>query len=263
MKVGIVQFEPKFGEAKHNLDRIEAEIQPPVDLVVLPELCTSGYQFVNHHEIEELAEEIPSGPSIKRLTQIAKDKDCVIVAGLPERSGDVFYNSAVVLNPKGVMAKYRKLHLFYEEKDFFAPGDIPLQVVDIGPAKIGVLICFDWIFPEATRTLALQGADIICLPANLLTPYCQNAMVTRSIENQVYTVVANRTGFEARGGKKPLYFTGGSQISDCKGNVLYSASKEKHEFHVEKIHPKLTRDKWFTDRNNLFDDRRTEFYVLK
>lgn len=263
MKVGFFQFEPKFGATKHNLDKIEAEIKSPVDLVVLPELCTSGYQFVNHHELEELAEEMPSGPSVKRLQKIAKDNNCVLIAGLPERADDKFYNTAIVLNAEGIIAKYRKLHLFYEEKDFFNPGDIPLQVVDIGLATIGVLICFDWIFPEATRTLALQGADIICLPANLLTRYCQNAMVTRSVENQVYTVVANRTGFEARGGKKPLYFTGNSQICDCKGNVLYSASREKHEFHVEEIHPTLTRDKWFTDRNNLFDDRRPEFYDLK
>ena len=260
MRVGVFQFEPKFGAVRENLDRIAAAIRPPVDLVVLPELCTSGYQFTNHYELEELAEEIPSGPSISRFIEIAGKTDCTIVAGLPERDGGRFYNSAVVVNGDGVLGTYRKIHLFYEEKDLFTPGNSPLEIFDIGAAKIGVLICFDWIFPEATRNLALQGAEIICLPSNLLMPYCQDAMVTRAIENQVYTVVANRIGFEARGGKKPMYFTGNSQIADCKGNVLYKGSGNKQEFHVEKVHPTLAHNKWITERNNIFEDRRPEFY---
>lgn len=262
MKVGIFQFEPKFGAVKGNLDRIEAAIQPPVDLVVLPELCTSGYQFTNHHELMELAEQIPGGPSVERLAEIAKKKKCAIVAGLPERDGDTFYNSAVVVNQNGFIGKYRKIHLFLEEKDFFSPGDLPFETYDIGKARIGILICFDWIFPEASRTLTLLGAEIICLPANLLLPHCQNAMITRAIENQVYTVVANRIGYESRGGKKPLYFTGQSQIADCKGNILFSAPKEKQSFHVEQVHVSLTQNKWITERNNIFDDRRPDFYQM-
>ena len=88
----------------------------------------------------------------------------VIVAGLPERAGAACYNSAVVVGPSGFIGCYRKTHLFFEETLFFTPGDTGFQVWDIGLAKIGVMICFDWYYPEAARTLALKGAEIICHP---------------------------------------------------------------------------------------------------
>ena len=262
MKIGFYQFRPLFGQVEANLKQIEEAVTGPVDLLVLPELCTSGYQFVNREEVAAVAEPVPGGPTSERLTQLARRIGGTVVAGLPERDGERFYNSAVIAGPEGVIGKYRKLHLFFEEKDFFTPGEGPLQIFDLGTAKIGVMICFDWIFPEIARTLALKGAEILVLPANLVLPYCQGAMITRAIENRVFTVVANRIGEEARAGKPPLRFTGHSQIASPRGEALAYAPQNEAALEIVEIDPAEARNKWITSRNHLFEDRRPELYEL-
>ena len=121
---------------------------------------------------------------------------------------------------------YRKTHLFAEEKKWFDPGDTGFQVFDMGQVKIGVMICFDWWFPESARVLALKGADIFCHPANLVMPQCQRVMPAHSLLNGVFTITANRVGTEERGGKAPLQFTGKSQIVDPRGEVLVKLDGE-------------------------------------
>ena len=180
------------------LDRADA------DLIVLPELCASGYQFVSQQEVMTLSESVPNGPTTQRLIDLAKRRRMTIVAGLPERAGAACYNSAVVVGPSGFIGCYRKTHLFFEETLFFTPGDTGFQVWDIGPAKIGVMICFDWYYPEAARTLALKGAEIICHPSNLILPNCPDSMPVRCLENRVFAITCNRTGSEVRGGKDQL-----------------------------------------------------------
>ncbi len=160
------------------------------------------------------------------------------------------------------MGKYRKLHLFDEEKLFFSPGNLELPVFKIGSVTVGLLVCFDWIFPEAARTLALKGAEIICQPANLVLPYCQGAMVTRAIENRVFTVTANRVGSEARGGKPLLHFTGKSQVVSPKGEKLLTFSEKEEHLRVVEIEPTEARDKWVTPRNHIFEERRPDSYEL-
>jgi|Deesub1362B_J571_1020462.scaffolds.fasta_scaffold05936_2 predicted amidohydrolase len=262
MRIGIYQFAPVFGDREANLRRIESAVTEPVDLLVLPELCTTGYQFVDQKEVYSVAEEVPGGPTTRHLVKLARRINGAVVAGLAEKDDEKIYNTAVVVTPHGYIGKYRKLHLFFEEKEFFLPGNLPLRVWDIGPARIGVMICFDWIFPEVARILALQGADILCLPANLVLPYCQSAMVVRSIENRVFAVVANRIGTETRGGKQPLTFTGKSQVSSPKGNVLLQAPAEGEGFYTVDVDPSQARDKQITSRNHLFQDRRPEYYGL-
>ena len=155
-----------------------------------------------------LAEAVPDGKTTKRFVEIAARRGVTIVAGLAERAGAHYFNSAVVVGPKGFIGCYRKTHLFFEETLFFTPGDSGFHVWDIGLAKVGVMICFDWYYPEAARTLALQGADIITHPSNLVLPHCPDSMVTRCLENRVFSVTANRIGSEARGGKDRLTFIG-------------------------------------------------------
>ena len=163
MRIGFFQFAPVFGEVSHNLDKVVETLgQADADLIVLPELFASGYQFVSQQEVITLSESVPNGPTTQRLIDLAKRRRMVIVAGLPERAGPACYNSAVVVGPSGFIGCYRKTHLFFEETLFFTPGDTGFQVWDIGLAKIGVMICFDWYYPEAARTLALKGAEIIC-----------------------------------------------------------------------------------------------------
>jgi len=265
MKIGYLQFNPSFGKKEENLERtlhLVNEIE--TDLLVFPELFNTGYLFTSQEEVKELSEEIPQGPTFSRLLEVAHRKKMHIVAGILERAKDKFYNSGILLQPEGKFFLYRKAHLFFEEKLWFSPGDTPFQVQDIGQAKIGLLICFDWIFPEAMRVLALKGAQIICHMANLVLPYGQAAMITRAIENRVFVITANRIGTEKREGKE-WKFTGNSQIVDPSGNILVKSKEDKEEIRIVEVDPSLASQKWITPQNELFRDRRIDLYqeILK
>ena len=122
------------------------------------------------------------------------------------------------------------------------------------------MICFDWVFPEVARTLALQGADLLCHPANLVLTFCQKAMLTRCLENSVFAVTANRTGIEIRPRGK-LAFTGQSQITGPQGKVIVRSNSESQELILCEIDIESARDKSITDNNDLFIDRRPEYYT--
>lgn len=263
MRVGFYQFDPQFGEVAENLDRVTAKLeQADADLVVLPELFASGYQFLSQEEAQQLAEPVPDGPTVRRLADVAKRRNVHLVAGLPERSGLRCYNSAVVVGPSGFLGCYRKTHLFYEETQWFTPGDSGFSVWDIGWAKIGVMICFDWYYPEAARTLALQGADIICHPSNLVLPNCPDSMPVRCLENRVFAVTCNRIGSEARGGKERLTYIGQSEVVTPKGVIQYRASRDQEELTIVDIDPVQARDKRLNRYNDLLRDRRTSLYTM-
>ncbi len=231
------------------------------DLVVLPELFTSGYQFTSRREVERLAEEIPGGYTTRRLIALARSKRLFIVAGLPERKGAGLFNSSILVGPEGFIDVYRKAHLFYEEKLWFSPGNTYLKVWDIGIARVGMMICFDWFFPEVARVLSLKGADIICHPANLVLPHCPNAMVTRCLENRVYAITADRIGYEERGEKERLAFIGTSQVVSPSGEVLCRASQDKEEVKILDIDPREARKKAVNRHNDLLKDRRIDLYA--
>jgi predicted amidohydrolase len=261
MRVGYLQFEPSFGETKRNLDAVSTRLaRIEADLIVLPELFTSGYQFVSKAEVESLAEPVPNGPTTRRLSDIARDRGMYLVAGLSERSGDRYYNSAILVGPQGFVGVYRKTHLFFEETLFFSPGDTGFQVWDIGVARLGVMICFDWFYPESARTLALKGADILCHPSNLVLPHCPDAMVTRCVENRVFSITANRVGSEQRGGKERLTYIGQSEIVAPQGRILKRASADQEELAVLDINPIDARNKALNPYNDLLRDRRERLY---
>jgi len=262
MKIGFIQFEVLFGNKAHNLGTVSRLIEKErADLWVLPELFNCGYIFSSQDELASLAEEIPNGETTRFLIALAKKFDTAIVAGIAEQHEGSFFNSAILVDARDFRELYRKIHLFDQEKLWFTPGNLPFQVWDIGIAKIGIIICFDWIYPEAARTLAMRGAEIICHPSNLVLPYCQNAMVTRCIENRIFAITANRIGAEERGGKK-LIFTGASQITGTKGEVLYQAKTDAEEIAVVEIDPCLAQDKLATPNNHIFNDRRPEMYEM-
>jgi len=261
LRVGFYQNNPEFGNVAENLERISARLdEAETDLIVLPELCATGYQFVSQDEARKLAEPVPDGTTTKRLMEIAKRKQVVIVAGVAELAASVCYNSAVVVGPKGFIGSYRKTHLFFEETLFFAPGDTGFHVWDIGPAKIGVMICFDWYYPESARALALKGADIICHPSNLVLPNCPDSMPVRCLENRVFAVTCNRTGSEARGGKNQLTYIGNSEVVDPRGGILHRAPRDQEELCIVEIDPAEARDKALTPYNDLLRDRRESLY---
>ncbi|MBI5204569.1 MAG: acyltransferase [Nitrospirae bacterium] len=261
MKAGFYQFSPEFGEIKKNVKKTVGAIEAAdVNLIVLPELFNTGYQFISKKETKELSEEIPSGYTTRALEGIARKKKIYIAAGISEKSKGKLYNSAILTGPDGFMGVYRKTHLFYEEKLWFTPGDTGFKVWQTPIGNIGVMICFDWFFPESARTLALKGADIIAHPSNLVLPHCPDAMITRCLENRVFAVTANRTGFEQRGDKEKLEFIGKSQITSHKGEILYRASEDRDEISVREIDISRARNKQINSLNNLFDDRKKEFY---
>jgi predicted amidohydrolase len=261
MKIGICQTYPNFGLIQENVNSVCRVLNNmEADLVVLPELFNCGYQFTSKQEVRMLAEEVPQGFTTQALTQIAKAKGLHIVAGLAEKDNFHIYNSAILIGPSGHIATYRKSHLFFEEKLWFDPGNTGFTVHDIGIAKIGMMVCFDWIFPEVARILALKGAQILCQPANLVFTLCQKTMIARAIENRIFTVTANRVGYEERNGRKRLTFTGLSQLVDPEGNCLCQLSKDQEESSVVEIDPDRSLDKMFTEYNHLMEDRRIDLY---
>ncbi len=262
MHVGYFQFHPEFGAVRRNRDRLASRLgEVDCDLLVLPELAFSGYQFVSRDEVLDVAERVPDGPTTRICVDLARRHNMHLVVGLPERDGNRCYNSAIVVGPSGFLGCYRKTHLFFEETLFFSPGNSGLQVWDIGQARLGVMICYDWYYPEVARTLMLRGAEIVCHPSNLVLPYCPDAMVTRSLENRIFSITANRIGREARGDKPPLTFIGRSSVISPTGTVLARASADEAECVVVEINLGEARDKSLNPYNNMLKDRRPRYYV--
>jgi len=260
LRVAFVQGRPVFGRPGTNLEHgLALAATALADLVVIPELWSSGYVFSSHAEVARLAEDAADGPTARALHAAAKRERRHYIAGFPERHRKKFYNSAMLVGPSGVRAVYRKLHLFEREQTWFSPGNIPLAVHRVGPARVGMLICFDWRFPEPARVLGLLGADVIAHPSNLVFQNAQEAMRTRALENRVYVVTANRTGTEDRkGGRVP--FTGRSQIVDPGGVVMVNAGKREEVAAAADCDLARSRDKTLTKMTHLFSNRRPEFY---
>ncbi|HPC35650.1 MAG TPA: nitrilase-related carbon-nitrogen hydrolase [Candidatus Marinimicrobia bacterium] len=262
MKIAVDQFAPIWGEINTNIENISQTIaSQAADLWVLPELCTTGYLFSSVAELKTMAENVKEGATVQALSKLSRQHRTALVFGIAEKCGDQIFNSAVVLDRGEICAVYRKVHLFNEEKKLFSAGTETPPVIEIQGVKVGVMICFDWFFPEMARTLALQGAQIIAHPANLVLPYCQTAMLTRSLENRVFTATANRIGSEMLGDKK-LTFTGKSQITNPRGALLGQLEADRPGILVRDIDPAEALDKSLTPLNDIFEDRRPEIYQL-
>ncbi len=261
MKIGYVQLNIRLGQIKDNVKHAESmikRVKDEIDLLVLPELFNTGYAIPTFNEALRLAERFPEGYTSQRLADLAEELGTYIVAGFAELYNGRVYNSAGVYGPDGPIGVYRKVHLFYKEKLLFTPGS-EFTVFKLNGFKLGVMICFDWIFPEAARILALDGADIIAHPANLVLPYAPTAMLARSVENRVYTVTANRVGEEILGGET-LRFIGMSQVTSPKMEILCRAPKDREEVRVVEVDLEVARNKRITELNDLWEDRRPGLY---
>ena len=259
MKIGYIQTSPLFGEKEKNFNQIRKLVgNAKADLIVLPELFATGYTFTSKGEVDDLAE-TNQEETANFLKEISAKTGAVIVAGFIEKDAGKNYNSSIMVYKTKVIDTYRKIHLFNKEKLWFTPGNKKLQVHNINGMKIGIMVCFDWIFPEVSRTLALNGAQVIAHPSNLVMPYCQQAMVTRCLENRVFAVTANRVGNEKRG-KDNFTFTGGSQITSFDGKILSSAPKDKTSMDIVKIDITKADNKMLNDYNDVLKDRREKFY---
>jgi beta-ureidopropionase len=258
MLIGYAQFRPIFGRKELNLRRalglLEKGAELEADLMVLPELFNTGYVFRSGTELERYAEAIPGGRTSRALISFSEENGMCICAGICEGTRGGFYNSALLTIPGGHHGVYRKTHLFGEERRWFRPGNTGFRVFKAKGSAIGIMICFDWFFPESVRVLALQGAQLICHPANLVLPYCQRAMLGAAVQNRVFIITANRIGAE-RGQR----FTGRSQIVAPDMSVLAS-SVLREGVKVIDVDPTDADEKGVTEYNDAFGDRRPGFY---
>jgi len=252
VRVAFVQINSKLLDVESNIDRALRLIgRNRADLLVLPELFNTGYNFRTRREVASVAERIPSGPTTQALKGLSKRDGATIVAGVAEKKGRSFFNSAVVVKDGNYLGTYRKVHLFHNEKKFFEPGN-EFKVFN----KIGVMICFDWYFPESARTLMLKGAEVIAHPSNLVLPHCPESMKIRALENKVFAVTADRVGSE-----RGLRYIGQSEIVDPRGHIVYRASATKEECVVRTIDLAKARNKAVTPKNNLLTDRVPRAYA--
>jgi len=261
MKVGFLQFCPVRNNVLENSQRVIKLLKSAdFDLLVLPELSNSGYLYDGRESLLKNSEpKDGTGIFLNTIWNLCREKRSCIITGFSEQWNDLLFNSAVAISEKGIIAHYRKTHLYNTEKELFTPGDTGFNVFEYRSVKLGMMICFDWIFPEASRKLATDGAQIIAHPANLVTPYCQPAMITRSIENKVFTITSNRYGKETSESSS-LIFTGKSQITSPAGNVIARSNQHGDKVLIVEIDPALAVDKSFSFKNDLFNDRRQQFY---
>ena len=277
VSVGLVQMSCT-ADKKQNLDKAIAKVREAAakgaQIVCLQELFTSLYFCdVEDYDNFALAESIP-GPSTDVLSAVAKELRVVIIASLFEkRTEGLYHNTTAVLDADGsYLGKYRKMHIpddpAYYEKFYFTPGDLGYKVFKTAYGTLGVLICWDQWYPEAARITALMGAQILFYPTAIGWATSQdvatnveqyNAWQTiqrsHSVANGVHVVSVNRVGEEQNGAMK---FWGGSFISNPFGSVIYQASHEEEEVHVEVLDLKKS-DRYRTHWPFL-RDRRIDSY---
>ena len=257
--VSVIQFQPAFADTEENIRRLKPlfdEVQGS-HLVILPELSNSGYNFRRYEEAFQFSEVIgKEGVFQDFLIAQAKSKNIFIVSGINEREGDKLFNTAILVGSEGVIGKYRKAHLFMNEQDIFQKGNTGFPVFDLGGFKIGMMICFDYLFPEPLRMMAQKGADLICHPSNLLTINAHRCLPGLSLMNRVFVATSNRIGTEG-----DITFSGLSVFTDPSGNITKMASSDKTEIITTEIDTELSRNKMITARNHVFNDRRPEMYI--
>jgi N-carbamoylputrescine amidase len=271
-RIATAQYEPHVGALDRNREDAvrwaSASAEQGADLIVLPELASSGYVFTDQEEAQRAAEDPDDGPTVRALRDVCVAHGCHVVAGLNERDGDCRHNSAVLVGPSGRLATYRKLHLFYNEQRWFEPGD-DLPIVDLPIGRVGIIICYDLWFPEPARALALAGAEIIAVPTNWVASfkrtvwddrgYCQGdyvAMATAA-QNGVVMACADRIGTE-----REVAFIGASIIVGADGwPVAGPASKDAEELLVADVDlDSVEGARHRTPRNHLLTDRRPDAY---
>lgn len=229
--------------------------------MVLPELAVSGYHFSSKEEAAGLSEPA-DGETAAMLHKAALETGSHYVCGICEQDGEKLYNSAILVGPQGLETCYRKMHLFSREKEFFSASSEGFSLIAVRGIRLGILICFDHMFPEAARTLALAGAQVIAHPSNLVLPeYGQLTGRVRALENRVFWILSNRVGTENRAASA-LRFTGESRIYGHNGTILAAADSENEQLLLVEADISSAHDKWVTEENNLFQDRRSDFYHL-
>ncbi|MEU5832776.1 nitrilase-related carbon-nitrogen hydrolase [Streptomyces diacarni] len=257
---------PRLGDPAANqravVEAIAAESAAGADLLVLPELATSGYCFASREEAGACAV-AADGPELAQWCAAVHGRT-VVVCGFPERAGDGrLHNSAALLDAGGVRAVHRKAHLWDRETLFFSPGESPPPVVDTAHGAVAVLICYDLEFPEYTRRAARDGADLLAVPVNWplvprppgeRPPEVVIAQAAARV-NRVVVACCDRSGTE-----RGQAWTEGSTVVGADGWVLSRGAGEGRGAVSADVDPAVCRDKRLTRHNDLFADLRPALY---
>ncbi|HEX8071099.1 MAG TPA: nitrilase-related carbon-nitrogen hydrolase [Pyrinomonadaceae bacterium] len=267
--IACVQMDCALGEVATNRERIAARLREAArrgaELVIFPECALTGYCFESLPEAAEFAE-AADGTSAQALVGVCRETGAHAVVGYIERAGARYYNAALLLGPRGVVGSYRKAHLPFLGVDrFLTPGDEPFRVYELPAGRVGLNICYDASFPEATRVLKLLGAQLVVLPTNWppgawRTPAF--VLNTRAQENHVYFAAANRVGVE-RGWR----FIGRSKVVDCNGDTICEAGGEAEEMLLAEIELATADENRIVNVKGAYEidrlaDRRPELYGL-
>lgn len=270
VRIACLQMEPVVGCLEANrtrsLEMIEQAAAQGANIVVLPELCNSGYVFESRSEAFDLAEEVPDGPTTKEWQKAASRFGMIIVAGINEKNGNALYNSAVAVGPDGYIGTFRKNHLWGSENLFFEPGNLGVPVWNTKVGRISAAICYDGWFPEIYRLSAIQGADLICIPTNWVPmpeqpenfPVMANILtMSGAHSNSVFIACADRIGVE-RGQE----FLGRSIIVNHTGwPIAGPASADKEEILIAAANLSAARkNRAFNEFNQPLRDRRIDLY---
>jgi len=255
LKIASLQFNIALGSPDANLVKVGNGLGRIAaaggKLVVLPEMWSTGYEYKH---LPALADSTPE--VLGEICRLAADLDLVAVGSLPEKARGCIYNTAYVVDRGTVVASYRKLHLFsmMGEDRFLAAGQ-QVAVVDTSVGRIGLAICYDLRFPELFRKLALEGAEIICLPAEWPKPRQEHWRVllrARAIENQLFVAACNCCGVQGK-----LDFFGMSLLLSAKGEVLAECGEAEGEILAD-----FDRQEMLDYRQQIrcFTDRRPDIY---
>lgn len=296
VKVEIIQFAPKFKDIQSNFDYIITKvISSNADVVIFPEMAVSGYFFTEGEELKKYS--LSSEYFLEgELQNISSNLNKVIIFGFPEieKVNDLenIFNSAIIISPnRNETTIYRKAHLFYKENFVFDKPNRDnifkfsnkekfklyservnesrslFQPINISQfdLRIGLLICYDWRFPEFAKEYALNGADLIVYPSNLVTKVWENSFPARALDNRVYVAVANRIGSEQNNSNQQnnetLEFTGKSSFYDFNGNTLLKLSSDDEDSGLVEIEQNLSRNKDINSINNIFRDFREDLII--
>ena len=261
MKLALISARPHLADKTKNISIMENAVKKTkADIYIFGEFFLQGDRC--RDEIRDLAEPV-DGPSLTHMKQVAKQKHCYIVFGMPLKDDTVdglIYNTAVLIHPNGTVDLYKKWFLPnagpFEEKIFFDQGEL-LPVFQTEFGKIGLLICYDLNFPELAKALALQGADLlICISASPSTTrkYFETLLPARALENTVFLAFVNLAG-----NQDDLIYWGGSQAYDPLGNLLVKAPYFKEsivtcEINLKDLEPARAR-------RTVLRDIRPEIYL--
>lgn len=267
LRIACAQLGPAIGQVAANRERaaaaIDAAAAQGARLVVLPELCVTGYCFADAGEARAGAEPL-DGPTVRGWCEQAARHDLVVVGGICELDPDgALRNSAVIVDATGVRAAYRKAHLWDREPAIFRRGDEPAPVVDTPAGRVGVAVCYDAVFPEHLRRLGLRGAEIVAVPMSSPAPVQATQPVAIEIAvamaaanaNRFYIAQADRTRDE-RGTR----WAQASVIVDPDGSVV-AGPPDGEALLVADADLARARDKSWGERNDVLGDRRPELYT--